>query len=316
MIPQPRNTAIQLKPSIDAYGLRVPLVFGNEAPKGICPFAQAELCTHCDIGLGEGEFTPDMNNERLRFLAEEYFKDVLPNAAHVLVFNSGSTLNDKEMSQETRRGVVDYLSSLDCKVISFDSREPYVTKEKIEEFVRGFRQDQIVRVNLGLETQNDVLRLKNLAKPMSRHGIERAYGEVAKYNERIGIDVNILFQPPGVIGNGAIDEAVASAAYVLDLNEKHNVEGDINFHPFYPSQRILERFPSHPRARIEDAIIAVKRIKELVDARGSTSKLYVGWDDEGHDQQPETKRAEVARYKEKLDRFNTTQDVNYLTFVG
>ena len=313
MISNPNNTAIQLKPSIDAYGIRLPLVFGNEALNGICPFAQADLCSHCDIGLGEGEFTPEQNSERLQFLVNEHFKDVLPSAAHVLVFNSGSTLNDREMSQETRAAIVQYLSSLaKCQIISLDSREMYVTGEKLEELASGFRADQIVRVNLGLETQDDQLRNENLKKQMSRSAIERAYTEVANYDGRVGIDVNILFQPPGVVGQAAIDEAVASAAYILDLNKKHEVEGDINFHPFYPSQRIMQLFSEHPRANIENAITAVRRIKEVIDGHGSTAKMYIGWDDEGHDQQPGFKNAEAARYKTQFDQFNRTQDVRFL----
>ena len=39
-------------PTVDAYGTRLALVFGNESKSGACPF-YGQACFHCDIGAGE-----------------------------------------------------------------------------------------------------------------------------------------------------------------------------------------------------------------------------------------------------------------------
>ena len=59
-------------PTVDAYGTRLALVFGNESKTGACPFYNHN-CFHCDIGAGEGAFTPALNLQRLQYYRDLYF---------------------------------------------------------------------------------------------------------------------------------------------------------------------------------------------------------------------------------------------------
>jgi len=186
-------------PVRDTYGSRLALVFGNEFKKGECPFYAAQQCYHCDIGAGEGvQFTPEMNNERLKFFRRHY-SQVLPTIEHLVLYNSGSTLNQRELSRDTLAKILDYTSSLEkCKTVSFDSREMYVTEDSLNVIVDRLRGDQKARVILGVESQSDEVRIEKLNKTMTKQGIEKAFaavGKVAtgKYQGRVGIDVNIVF---------------------------------------------------------------------------------------------------------------------------
>src|SRR3989344_8871121 len=127
------DASILFEPVRDTYGSRLALVFGNEFAKGGCPFYTAKQCHHCDIGAGEGtQFTTGMNKDRLDFFRRHY-GDVLRNVEHLVVYNSGSTLNKAEMSRQTLEHIVEYASSLDrCKIVSFDSLEMYVTKDSLD----------------------------------------------------------------------------------------------------------------------------------------------------------------------------------------
>src|SRR5262249_47988839 len=61
------------EPVRDRNGWRLALVFGNHAPGGLCPYAVANRCFHCDIGLGEGAaFDHVTNRERLGFFRDHY----------------------------------------------------------------------------------------------------------------------------------------------------------------------------------------------------------------------------------------------------
>ena len=84
----------------DVYGWRLALVFGNEAKDGICPYYRAGRCHHCDIGAGEGRaFDTASNAARLRWFEASY-AERWPELAHLVVYNSGSTLNPAELSRQ------------------------------------------------------------------------------------------------------------------------------------------------------------------------------------------------------------------------
>src|SRR3989344_6473673 len=296
-----------------SYGSRLALVFGNEFKGGECPFYTAKQCYHCYIGAGEGtQFTTKMNRERLDFFRQHY-GDVLGNAGHLVVYNSGSTLNKAEMSRETLEHIAECASCLDrCKIVSFDSREMYITKDSLDYVVNKLRGDQQARAILGVESQSDEVRIGKLNKRMKKEGIERAFEVVGKYDGKVGIDVNIVFQPPELIGEEAIREAVETLRYGLDLGERYRVPVDFNFHPYYPSKRSRAMYPDHSRANLEDSKEALRRMKLEIEARSSNAKIFIGWQDEEHDQQQEMRGAELEQGMGKFDRFNVTQDVRFL----
>lgn len=288
------HESLLFTPVRDTYGNRLALVFGNEFQRGECPFYTARQCFHCDIGAGEGrQYTPEMNRERLVFYRRHY-AEILPTLDHLVIYNSGSTLNPKEMARETLAGIVTYCASLEkCKVVSLDSREMYVTHEALDYLVALLRDDQQARVILGIESQDDGIRVGRLNKKMTKKGIERAFGVVGSYRGRIGIDVNIVFQPPELIGEEAIREAVATLQYSLDIVEAYKVPIDFNLHPFYPTLRSRAIYPHHPRANLSDARKALLQMRQEIDARKSDAKTFIGWQDEGHDQEPEVRKIEI-----------------------
>lgn len=281
------------EPVRDAYGTRLALVFGNEFKDGKCPF-YGKQCYHCDIGAGEGvQFDSKTNERRLDFFRRHY-RDILPDVAHLVVYNSGSTLNPREMSRETLDCVTKFASSLEkCKKVSFDSREMYVTQSALDFLVSNLREDQQARVILGIETQDDNVRMSVLNKRMSKEGIERAFRNVGEYSGNIGMDVNIVLQPPTVRGEDSVEEAVRTTEYALRLGRKYGVPVDFNIHPYYPSEIGLRKFPGHERATIEDTTKAIIEMKNVIDRESPESVLFVGLYDEGHDQDQEKRRMEL-----------------------
>ncbi|MBN2477662.1 hypothetical protein JXB01_00040 [Candidatus Micrarchaeota archaeon] len=307
------KTSILFEPVRDAYGKRLALVFGNEFKNGKCPFYIKNQCYHCDIGAGEGvKFTPEMNKERLNFFRRHY-RGVLGSMAHLVIYNSGSTLNKAEMSRQTLGDIIEHASSLKkCKIVSFDSREMYVTEDSLDYIIGKLRKNQQARVILGIESQNDRIRIKKLNKTMKRENIAKAFEAVGRYKGKIGMDINILFQPPELVGEDAIKESVETLKYGLNLGKRHKVPVDFNFHPYYPSKRSKKIYPNHPRADFQDSKKALLRMKAEIEGRRSDAKIFIGWQDERHDQQQRIRIKELEKEMENFDNFNAAQDVKFL----
>jgi hypothetical protein len=305
-IPRP---AMLFEPVEDRYGPRIALVFGNEAPGGTCPYFQRQ-CFHCDIGAGESvRFDTTMNQRRIAFFREHY-ASVLPKVAHLVLYNSGSVLSPAEFTPASLEAVLACAAALpDCRVVSLDSREPYITVGHLERVVRFLRADQQPRIILGLETQDDAIRLGVLNKRMTRPAVENAFRAVGHFAGRVGLDLNIVLGLPPLRGEAAVAEAAATARFGLELAERHQVPVDFNLHPYYPSDIGRRHFPDHPRADPAAACDAIARIREIIAQSGGPAMLFIGWQDEAHDQEPSVRRAELAGYREKFRRFNITQEL-------
>ncbi len=282
-------------PVHDAYGPRLALVFGNQAPGGQCPYFAAGRCHHCDIGAGEGRrFTTQENLERLAWF-QNHYADVWPDIAHLVLYNSGSTLNPVELAPEVLDAVVAWARTLPrLQLISVDSREAFVKSARLEELK--------VRPILGLESARESVRNEALDKRMSDAAIRKAFREAARAG--CGMDCNVVIAGPGTTGDGVAD-AVETARFAFALGDEVGVTVDLNLHPYYPSKRGRLRFPKHGRCPLPVAIRAVEAIAAL---RQPGSKLFIGWQDEGHDQDQHVRELELEIIRTPFDQFNRTQD--------
>lgn len=303
-IPQP---ALRFAPVQDAYGTRLALVFGNEAPRGVCPFFSRQ-CYHCDIGAGEGtRFDAAMNGRRLAFF-QSHYASVLPRIAHLVLYNSGSVLNPREFAPQTLQAILGLAAGLaQCRVISLDSRETFISPANLDRVLGCLRPDQQPRPILGLETQDDQARLELLHKRLTRKAVEAGFRAASHYQGRVGLDLNIMFALPPFQGRAALLEAEATARYGLELADRHQVRVDFNIHPYYPSRIGLDHFPAHPRADVGAALEAVVRIRALIRQTRQPAMVFIGLEDECHDQQPAARRAELARYASAVSRFNVAR---------
>lgn len=293
----------------DAYGNRLALVFGNHAANGICPYFAAALCHHCDIGRGEG-VAADLaaNLHRLKWYQSVY-SDQLPTIAHLVIYNSGSVLNPVEMPFEFLKDVLTLARRISSiKEISLDSRESYVTTERLLRIADDLRPDQRVRVILGIESADEQIRNQLLQKRMPMYRIQRAFAEIARAagqigSDRFGVDVNILVGGPGTTDATAPLDAANTATFAVT---NCPVPVDFNLHPYYRSSRGSERFPNHPRCSLRSLIEALRAVHEIGRQSDRPPKLFIGLNHEGHDSdEPHHSDAQTAA----LRNFNATQDV-------
>lgn len=308
-----QNSAIPKKnnlfsPVWDEKGPRQALVFVNEI--GECPFYTRKECNFCDIGAGEGyEGTKEINEQRFGFLRGYHGLDRIGETAikHLIVYNSGSTLSRKEFGEslEVVLGLASQLPHVEC--ISLDSRELYVNERSLEAAVSSIKYYQQIRIILGVEVGDENVRMKTLEKCMSDEKMKAMFSRIKDYNaklpdgrKKVGVDVNVLFGAPGI--EDPVKDAVQLERYVESISG--GVEVDYNFHAFYQSEVSRQKHPDHQRADPKQAIEAIKQMKQL-----TKGMIFVGWQDEGHDQQSVERSRELELFQQKFSAFNISQNI-------
>jgi hypothetical protein len=310
-VPRPE---ILFEPVRDRYGSRLALVFGNQAPGGICPFYGAELCYHCDIGAGEGRALDLTTNRRRLDWFRDYYRHQLDSIAHLVVYNSGSVLNPREMPPEMLEDILGFARSLPAfRVVSLDSREAYITPRSLRRILAVAGKGISLRPILGLESADDRIRNEILQKAMPRAAIMRVFRDLgtlaAEFGaNRIGLDINIVIGGPGTTTLTALDDALRTAEFALGAGLSHGVTVDLNLHSYYSGARGAARFPDHRRCSFELTARAAARIAVAASSAGSNAGVFIGWQDEAHDLDQERRSFELKQARSAFDRFNQTND--------
>jgi hypothetical protein len=316
----PRAASL-FEPVRDRYGWRLALVFGNHAPNGRCPY-YPRACFHCDIGAGEGSaFDHATNRRRLNWFRDHYRAE-LDSISHLVLYNSGSILNPREMPPEMLDEILGFARSLAAvRIVSVDSREAYIKPEALVRMISVLGRQIMLRPILGIETADDRLRNDVLQKAMPRVAIERVYSDLSALGRelgpgRIGLDVNIVIAGPGTSPGTAVEDAVATARYALDLSAHQRISVDLNLHPYYRGDRGASRFPDYPRCSLGTTVRAVSAIAALVRSMAVDTSIFVGWQDEGHDRERQERDRDLERGRAAFDRFNQTNDPDELNDLG
>jgi hypothetical protein len=308
----PREASL-FEPVRDHYGWRLALVFGNHAPNGRCPY-YPRACFHCDIGAGEGTaFDHSTNRRRLDWFRGNY-RTQLESISHLVLYNSGSILNPREMPPDLLDEILGFARSLPAvRIVSVDSREAYIRRGTLWRMVSILGPGIMLRPILGIETADDRLRDAVLQKGMPRAAIDRVYGDLSALSvelgpRTIGLEVNIVIAGPGTSPDTAVEDAVMTARYALDAGARHKIKVDLNLHPYYRGDRGGARFPDHPRCSLATTVRAVAAIAALVRSMAADTSIFIGWQDEGHDRERAQRDRDLERGRAAFDRFNQTND--------
>ena len=306
------------EPVRDRYGWRLALVFGNHAPGGLCPYVAAQRCFHCDIGSGEGAaFDHQTNLRRLAWFRDRY-QPVLASIDHLVLYNSGSVLNPREMPTDVLREILAFARSLPAvRVISLDSRESYIRPGTLRRILHCLGEGYMVRPILGIETADGRIRDEILQKRMPRSAIARVFRDLSELAaERgagtVGLDVNVVIAGPGTSGETAVDDALATARLALGSGLAHGVKVNLNLHPYYKSHRGSARFPNHPRCSLATTVQVVRAVASVVRSMAADASLFIGWQDEGHDLDRAERERVIEHARTAFDHFNQTNDPNAL----
>jgi len=130
------------------------------------------------------------------------------------IYNSGSFFDDDEISESTRDYIFKKISKLpNIKELVIESRVDYITQEKLIKMKSSL--DIYIEVAIGLETVNDHIRNTYINKGLFFKDFLEAI-HLCKLND-IGVRAYLLFKPPFLNEETAIDDCVSSILKLAEL---------------------------------------------------------------------------------------------------
>ena len=134
----------------------------------------------------------------------------------IKIFNSGSFFDDEEISENVRTHIYDKIKSNEkITEVVVESRVEYLTEEKLKA-IKDALKGKYVEVAIGLESVDDHIRNNYVNKGLSYDDFLEAVDLCKKYN--LGVRVYLLFKPPFLNEQAAIDDCINSVNLLINLN--------------------------------------------------------------------------------------------------
>ena len=156
-----------------------------------CPPCSWNKCVFCGYSrecLAKVQPTTDEFLKQLKSYLDEYgFEEYLE------IYNSGSFLDDAQISPGSRLAIFKHLAKAGIKSVIIESRPEFITKNNLEPLTKTFKG--FLTVAIGLEVADDEI-LKKLKKGFWLEDVERAYSVLNDLH--IPSRVYILAGPPFV----------------------------------------------------------------------------------------------------------------------
>ena len=162
-------------------------------------------------------FSPDLIIKQINYAFESKKKeiDVDNNNYIVKIFNSGSFFDDNEISENIRRHIYQKIDEIhNVKEVVVESRVNYITYEKLIE-MRDRLKEKYVEIGIGLETASDYIRNNYINKGLLLDEFIHIVNLCKKCG--VGVKAYLLFKPPFLNEQGAIDDCVNSIRSLIDL---------------------------------------------------------------------------------------------------
>ncbi|WP_248515631.1 archaeosine biosynthesis radical SAM protein RaSEA [Salinarchaeum laminariae] len=197
---------------------------------GGCRWARAGGCTMCGY-VAESVDGGEVSHEALMAQIDSVLAHEETHAEEpcelVKIYTSGSFLDEREVSAESRRAIADTFA--DRERIVVESLPDFVDRETLAEFTdRGLHTD----VAIGLETTSDRIRHDCVNKYFAFSDFEDACAEAVAADEAagtaesdldVGVKAYLLMKPPFLSEREAIDDMIDSVYDCAETPGCHTV---------------------------------------------------------------------------------------------
>ncbi len=188
--------------------------------KGCCwALGQTGGCSMCgyvqdaNIGTVSPNQIKNQFNHALQSKLEEIERD--NNNYVIKIFNSGSFFDENEIADSARHYIYEQLAEIkQIKEIIVESRVEFINSEKLEE-IRKILKNKYIEIGIGLETVDDYIRNEYINKGINYDEFLKVFN-LCKQNN-IGVKAYLLFKPPFLNEQGAIDDCSTSIQDLLKL---------------------------------------------------------------------------------------------------
>ena len=183
-----------------------------------CSWALKSGCTMCGYfndsmweKVSEGDLLKQFEAVMKKYSGEKIVK----------IFNSGSFLDDNEVTPKLREKILCALSEKADK-ISVESRPEYVNDKKLSE-IQDFVQSKTFEVGIGLETSNDFLREHAINKGFTFDDYKKAAKILKKH--KFKLKTYVLVKPPFITEKESLEDSIRT---VKDIQSYTDI---VSFNP-------------------------------------------------------------------------------------
>jgi archaeosine synthase beta-subunit len=194
--------------------------------------------------------------------------------------------------------------------LSIETRPEYVTAEVLEAVMK--KTSARVDVTVGLETQDDKLRIEVLNKKVTRKTLEERVGILGALGATM---TSYVLVKPGLdmTEEEGVKESVATIAYLSDLCSRKRVPLTIYLTPTYIAEGSVLGALAREKGYLPPTIQSIFQI--IVEGRRYGSPIYVGLWSEGLAEDRNDFRGRHGydpALRKALVQFNRTNDFNHL----
>ncbi len=174
-----------------------------------CSWAHHSGCTMCGYGndSAAGPVTDENIEKQIQAALKDYHGEPL-----VKIFNSGSFLDDCELSKKSREAILTAFSK--ASKIAVESRPEYITAEALEQIHKSI-DPRVFEIGIGLETANDFVREHAINKGFSFEQYKAAALLLKK--QRMSVKTYLLSKPPFLTEQEAGEDNIESIRAIAPL---------------------------------------------------------------------------------------------------
>ncbi len=131
------------------------------------------------------------------------------------IFNSGSFFDDSELDITVRMHIYRKIAEIkNIKEFVIESRVEYLTADQLS-ILKNNLKNKYIEIGIGLETTNDYIRNNYINKGLMYEKFLKAVDLCREYD--IGVKAYLLFKPPFLNEQGAIDDCIDSITSLINL---------------------------------------------------------------------------------------------------
>lgn len=232
----------------------------------------------------------------------------------IKIFNSGSFFDDDEIPEDLRKFIYEQIANVsNITEVVVESRTEHLSRDKLIQ-MRSELGSRHVEIGIGLETVNDYIRLNYINKGMTFEEFLDAVNLCKQCD--IGIRAYLLFKPPFISEESAIDDCVSSIKTLIDMqvntisiNPVNIQRGTLVEYLWQKNRYHVSSFYSLMKS-LKKGIITQERLKDtrvVCDPSGAGSRRGI---------HSCSKKECNIRMKEFLKNFVLSQDIVYLKKLG
>lgn len=268
-----------------------------------CLYDRSGGCVMCDYGSGPDSTTSD----QMISYVQAGLLELHPNLYHLLVSPIGSFLDEWEVPEKARVGILKLLALTDHETFSFETRAETVSEDKIEQVFSLIKRE--LKIYMGLESANPWISKYCLNKGLSQAKFQKAINILNRH--QIKAVANILIGTPFLSVSEIIDDALYSVSWALS-----NGVNECNLFPVHVKDwtALLWLFKQdlyHPPS-LWTYIEVIRRLGPEIACQKLELSWYKTYGSINVHKQPSTCSLCENIVIEYLDRFDETNDYEWI----